>query len=79
MKGQQSVLDYYILLYCSQLTVLTKKTVGKAEFSRSLIFISATIIWKQLVVPSGLWRLSSVVREPRASTEESHHRFEQIL
>ena len=71
--------NLWIMTHCSQLTVLTKKTVGKAEFSCSFIFISATVIGEKWVVPCGLWRLSPIIRELRASTEESHHRFEQIL
>jgi len=36
-------------------SVLTKKTVRKAKFSCSFIFISATIVWKEFIVSSCLW------------------------
>ena len=68
-----------MVMAMTRLTVLTKKTVRKAKFSCSFVLISATIVWEEFIVAGGLWRLSPIVSKSWASTEESHHRFEQIL
>jgi len=60
-------------------SLLAKEAVGEAEFSCSLVLVSATIAGVDFVAASGLWALCAVIPEPCPGwSQEPADRSEQV-